>query len=259
MPTTKLLHISKKTIKKAWEEIMKIYTKDFEVELKSDNSPLTIADKTANKIIIEELSKTNIPILSEETKDNYDRLQSKYLWIIDPVDWTKDFINKTWEFSIMIWLVENWRPILGVVNVPSKNKLYFAEKNKWSYLEKNWKIKKLKINKENNKILVSRNHATEIELNLIKKLWLDSKLCWSIWVKFWLIAEWNAWNYLNMYPNFKEWDTCAPEIILSEAGGKVTDIKWNKLIYNKKENYHSWCIWTNNTNHKKILYFINNI
>jgi 3'-phosphoadenosine 5'-phosphosulfate (PAPS) 3'-phosphatase len=153
----------------------------------------------------------------------------------------------------MIWLTKNWKPILWVIYVPSKNKLYFAEKNKWSYLEDNWKISKLKININNNKILISRNHTTNIELELIEQLWLDSILCWSIWVKLWLIAEWKAWNYINLYKTFNEWDTCAPEIILTEAWWKVTDTIWNTLFYNKKLSYQNWCIWTNWINHNKIL------
>jgi len=248
-----MIEIAKKTAKKAGKEIMKIYEWNFEVEIKSDNSPITIADKLSNEIIIKELEKTNISILSEEKKDNLDRLDKEYLWIIDPVDWTKDFINKTWEFSVMIWLIKNWKPILWVVYVPDKDKLYYAEKDKWSYLEYNWKTKKLKINKKNNKILISRNHLTDIENDLIKKLWLESTPCWSVWVKLGLIAEWEAGNYLTLYDNFKEWDTCAPEIILTEAWGKVTDTKWNDLIYNKKLSYSNWCIWTNGINHENII------
>ena len=239
---------------KAGKEIMKIYTWDFEVEIKEDNSPVTIADKLANDIIIEELSKTWIPILSEEMKDDLKRLESEYLWIVDPIDWTKDFINKTWEFSIMIWLVKNWEVILWVVYLPDNNKLYFAEKNKWSYLKYNWETKKININTENNIILISRNHTSDKELKIIDELWLESKPCWSIWVKLWLIAEWKAWNYLNLSRYLKERDSCAPEIILSEAWWYVTDTLWNKLTYNNKNVFlEKWCISTNWINHQKII------
>jgi len=248
-----MLEIAKNAALNAWKEIMKIYSGEFDTEIKEDNSPMTIADRIANELIIKELEKTNIKILSEENKDNLERLNSEYLWIIDPLDGTKDFINKTWEFSIMIWLVKNGVPILWVVYVPETNKLYYAEKWKWTYLEYEWKKIKLKINKNNNTILISRNHTTNIELKLIDKLWLESKLCWSSWIKLWLIAEWKAWNYINLYRTFSEWDTCAPEIILTEAWWKVTDTEWNNLVYNKKLNYHNWCVWTNGINHDKIL------
>lgn len=248
-----MLEIAKEAALKAWKEIMKIYAWKFDIEIKEDNSPITIADKLSNEIIIKELEKTWIKILSEEKTDSLDRLNSEFLWIIDPIDGTKDFINKTDEFSIMIWLIKNWEPIMWVVYAPATNKLYYSEKWKWAFLETEWKTIKLEVNKENNKILISRNHTTDIELKLIKELWLDAIACWSIWVKFGLIAEWKAWNYLNLYPTFREWDTCAPEIILSEASGKITNIDWNSLTYNKKIPVNNWCIATNTINHNNII------
>jgi len=253
-----MLETAQNAAKNAGKEIMKIYEWVFDFEVKDDNSPVTIADKLANEIILKELLKTNIPILSEESKDNLNRLNSEYLWVVDPVDGTKDFINKTWEFSIMIWLVKNSEVLLWVVFVPAHDKLYYAEKNKWSYLEYDGKIKKLKIDSNNKKILISRNHTSEAEFKLIKELWLESIPCWSVWVKFWLIAEWKAWNYLNLSNKLKQWDLCAPEIILHESGGKITDKLWNKLKYNIKEtNLENGCIWTNWKNHNNIIYSIN--
>jgi len=253
------LEIAKQVAREAWKKVLKIYKWDFLVEIKEDNSPVTIADNKANEIIIKTLSKTWISILSEESSDNLGRLNKNLLWIVDPIDGTKDFINKTWEFSIMIWLVENWLPILWVVYLPTTDKMYFAEINKWSFLEYNRKIKKLKIDPNNNKILISRNHTTDIEYKLIENLWLESIPCWSIWVKLWLIAEWKAWNYLNLSRYLKEWDLCAPELILSEAWWRVTDTLWNKLTYNNKiVNLENWCIWTNGINHNKIINKLNN-
>lgn len=249
-----MIKIAKKSAIKAGIEIMKIYKWEFEVEIKEDNSPITIADKTANEIIIKELEKTNIPILSEEKKDNLDRLNSEYLWIVDPIDGTKDFINKTWEFSIMIWLAKNWVPILWLVYAPALNKLYYAEKWKWSFLEQNWKIKKLEINKNNNIVIISRNHTSEAEFKLIEKLWLEPLACWSVWVKLWLIAEAKAWNYINLSNKLKQRDTCAPEIILKEAWWTITDKKWNTIIYNiEKTNLENWFIWTNWVLHEEIV------
>ncbi len=249
-----MIEVAKIAAIKAGKEIMKIYNKEFEIEVKDDNSPVTLADKEANKIILNELKATGITVLSEEEKDNLERLEKEYLWIIDPVDGTKDFINKTWEFSIMIWLVQNWKPILWVVYVPAKNKLYFWEKWKWSFLEENWKIKKLQVDQNNKKVLISRNHTTDFERKFIKELDLEAIPCWSIWVKWWLIAEWQAWIYINLSKYLKQWDSCAPEVILSEAGWKITDTIWNKIIYNtKNKNLENWCIWTNKIIHNNII------
>lgn len=243
---------------KAGKEIIKIYNQEFQVDIKWDNSPVTIADKKANEIILKELKETWIKILSEEEIDDLSRLDEKYLWVVDPLDWTKDFINKTWEFSIMIWLIQNWTPILWIVYLPIKDKLYFAEKWKWAYLQQNWVTSKLKININNSKVLISRNHTTNIEKEIIDELDLDFKLCWSIWVKLWLISEWKAWNYINLYSNLSEWDTCAPQIILYESWWKITNKNWNNLIYNKVNPINSWCIATNWNIHNDIINKIKN-
>lgn len=249
-----MIELVKKVARKAWKEVMKIYdTLNYDIEFKSDNSPFTIADKISNEIILEELEKTWITILSEEKKDDLSRLWENLLWIVDPIDWTKDFLNRTWEFSIMIWLVKNSRPILGVVFEPVKDRLFFAEKWKWSFLEKDWNIKSLSINKDNLDILVSRNHLTDLELAIIEKLNLKKNPCWSVWIKCSKIALWEAWNYLTMYKSLREWDSCAPEIILTEAWWKVTDIDGNELIYNKKIPTQNWFIWTNKVLHDFII------
>src|SRR6056297_3572822 len=125
----------KEEIKKVGAEIMKLYEKDFEIKDKADSSPVTKADLLSNKLLVEILEKTNIPILSEEIKDNPERLSSDKLWIIDPLDGTKDFIQKTDEFSIMVALVEKGEPVLGIVYAPALGKIYYAEKNKGAYVE----------------------------------------------------------------------------------------------------------------------------
>ncbi len=249
------LEIAKKGILKAWKEVMKIYQKDYNIAYKNDKSPFTEADNKANKILIWYLEETNIKIFSEEIKDNYEnRKNEEYLWIIDPIDGTKDFINKTWEFSIMVWLVYQNNPILWLVYVPSKDKLYFAEKWKWAYLQKDWNTKKIQINQERKQILTSRNHTSDTELELIKKLWLENVPCGSIWVKLALIAEWKAGNYINLSNKANQWDACAPHIILEEAGGKVTDKYWNTIKYNQENsNLENWLIWTNWSFHEEIL------
>ncbi len=248
-----MIEIAKNVAVKAWKRVLEIYNWDFETQIKDDQSPLTIADLESNDIIINWLKSTNIAILSEELKDDLSRLDEEYLWIIDPLDWTKEFINKNWEFSVMIWLVKNWEPILWVVYIPVKDKLYYAEKWKWSFLINKWIEKKINIDKQNNNILVSRSHLSDIEKDLINELWLNKIPCWSAWIKCGRIAEWEAWNYLTLYNKFKEWDTCAPEIILTEAWGKVTDIEWKKLKYNKKNAFQNWFVGTNWVNHDIIL------
>ena len=133
----------------AGNAILEIYKQDIAVEIKSDNSPLTIADRYANEIIVAGLQKldNSIPIISEENKliDFSERQNWTKCWIVDPLDGTKEFIKKNGEFTVNIALVENGIPILGVVHVPAQNITYFAEINKGSYKIENGITSSLKI------------------------------------------------------------------------------------------------------------------
>ena len=113
---------------KAGDEIMKIYDSNFEFTTKEDDSPLTVADKNSNAIIEKALKISKIPFLSEEGKDipYNERKKWDYLWIVDPLDGTKEFIKKNGEFTVNIALVKNQKPILGVIYVPCSNELYYA-------------------------------------------------------------------------------------------------------------------------------------
>jgi 3'(2'), 5'-bisphosphate nucleotidase len=129
-----LLTIAIEASKKAGEEIMRLYaTTAFET--KNDGSPVTIADTRSNEILMERLGKTGIPILSEEL-EGVSLPYPKQLWIIDPLDGTKDFINKSNDFSVMIGLIEHGVPILGVVYAPALDTLYFATKGNGAFVTK---------------------------------------------------------------------------------------------------------------------------
>ena len=108
------------TIILAGEKVREIYESDFQVDTKDDNSPITKADLESNKIIKSYLEKTGLPVLSEEDTDDKSRLNSKNVWIIDPLDGTTDFVNRTGEFTIMIGLVEDHVPVMGLVYWPTK-------------------------------------------------------------------------------------------------------------------------------------------
>ncbi len=123
----------------AGKEILKIYKTDFEVEYKKDESPLTIADKNANDIIVSFLKGTGIPVLSEEGRSIpfKERENWNQLWIVDPLDGTKEFIKKNDEFTVNIALIENQKPIMGVVYAPVLDELYFGVEGLGAYKLKN--------------------------------------------------------------------------------------------------------------------------
>ena len=113
------LDIAIKAAQEASNVILKIYEKDYNTYTKTDNSPVTDADLTSNKIINKVLSNTKYSILSEEDIDDQSRLSKDMIWIVDPLDGTSDFIDKTGEFTVMIALVQNKKPILGIIGVMS--------------------------------------------------------------------------------------------------------------------------------------------
>ena len=125
----------------AGKEILKIYkSSNFGVEYKSDKSPLTLADKASNRVIESALRNTNIPILSEEGEvlSYEDRKYLNKLWIVDPLDGTKEFIKKNDEFTVNIALIEEYKPIMGVIYAPALKVMYFSEKKIRSLQDVNW-------------------------------------------------------------------------------------------------------------------------
>lgn len=254
--SNKQLEIAIKAAIKAGEEILKIYENpsfDFSVEKKADNSPLTLADKTSHQIIFEILSKTNIPVLSEEEKaiDFEDRKNWSKLWIVDPLDGTKEFIKQNGEFTVNIALIENNVPVLGVIYVPVTKTLYVG--SKWLGAFKKDKIsgkillqtvinegKKLPVQKKGNiyKVVGSRSHMsseTEEYLKLLeekhKNIEVVSK---GSSLKICLVAEGSADEYPRFGPTM-EWDTAAGHAIANAAGKKLwqTNFK-SELLYNKE-------------------------
>ncbi len=230
----------------AGNAILEIYKQDIEVEIKNDQSPLTMADKNANAIIIEGLKKLDItiPIISEENKltDYAVRAAWTKCWIVDPLDGTKEFIKKNGEFTVNIALVEDGIPILGVVHVPAQNVTYFAEKDKGSFKIENGKTVNLQIRKlaEDGilKIVGSRSHQTPELLAYVEQQKerfanVDFVAAGSS-LKFCLLAEGKA----DVYPRLgltMEWDTCAGQIVATEAGAEVLRVDNNQpLLYNRE-------------------------
>lgn len=253
------LDTAKKLARKAGQAIMEIYKDDVAVKYKAKGDPVTIADITANKIIIESLKRFNYGILSEESADNKLRLEKDRVWIIDPLDGTKDFINKTGEFTIMIGLAEKGESVLGVVYNPVKDILYYAEKGKGAFIQLGDDVKTLEVSKNDDvkeaRMLVSRHHLGEAEGIIAKNLGIKKIIpCGSAGLKIALVAASQGELNINASSKTWEWDLCAVDIILKEAGGKLTDIKGNKFIYNKEDarNLNGY-VASNKLIHRRVL------
>jgi len=244
----------------ASKEILSVYRSDnFEVETKEDNSPLTKADKAAHKIITSFLKKSNIPILSEEGKSipYCTRKNWSQLWIVDPIDGTKEFIKRNGEFTVNIALIKKNKPFIGVILTPVTGELYFSENNLGSFKStinlNNFTLEHLlqKAQKlpiiANNKIytvVASRSHLskeTEIFVQELRKKHGDIKfISTGSSLKLCMVAEGKA----NCYPRFAptmEWDTAAGQAICEAAGFQVIDyISKKPMRYNRKELLNNW-------------------
>lgn len=239
----------------AGKQILEIYNNsDFQIEYKQDNSPLTIADKKSNEVIIALLENTNIPILSEEGKEIAfeERKNWEYFWLLDPLDGTKEFIKRNGDFTVNIALINNGKPILGVIFVPVTNELYFSNSEigafKFIYNDENpdnsefiiSESKKLPIfGKRRNYVVVgSKSHNNEETQNHVQKIKEIREnveiISRGSSLKFCMIAE----GIADIYPRFgptMEWDTAAGHAIAVASGATIkiagTD---NDLIYNKQ-------------------------
>ena len=232
---------------KAGKEILKYYTKDIHVIHKDDSSPLTKADLASNKIIMNALQQldSTIPILSEESLVEWKERKNwtKY-WLVDPLDGTKEFIKQNGEFTVNIALIENNKPILGVIFTPVKFDLYFAQKNYGSYkINSSSKLINLKeavkifvANQSSIKrIIGSRSHSNQTFDSWVNQNFPNSEIVQAgSSLKFCLIAEGAA----DIYPRFgptSEWDIAAGHIIVNEAGGRVNTFENTEINYNQKE------------------------
>lgn len=241
---TKLVNIARM----AGAAILRIYndpTVSGQVDYKSDNSPLTLADRAANEVIVRGLKDLTpeIPILSEEEKEvpYTERSQWNRFWLVDPLDGTKEFVKRNGEFTVNIALVEAGKPVLGVVYIPVKDETYYAVKGLGAfYTAGNAKASGIQSTSFTMKdaglrLVCSRSHmSAEVEAYL-QQFRNPETVSMGSSLKFMLIANGNADIYPRLAPTM-EWDTGAAQIIVEEAGGKVIDqetglpLRYNKAV-----------------------------
>ncbi|MFZ2886916.1 MAG: 3'(2'),5'-bisphosphate nucleotidase CysQ [Minisyncoccia bacterium] len=215
---------------KAGEKILETYEREATIIIKDDKSPVTEADLASHAIIIEGLASTGIPILSEEGELIS---ETKRLWLVDPLDGTKDFIGKSGEFAVMIALVEDGKPTLAVVHAPALGKTYFAEKGKGSFVRDTGGERQLQVSNhetEGARFLASQYHfstAMEEIAHRIKSVVLRHG---SIGLKAGGVAAGEG-EYVIHLADLHPWDTAVSELLITEAGGRVTDIQGNSIEY----------------------------
>ncbi len=245
-----------RAVQEAGRCILSVYGRDdFGVETKGDNSPLTKADRGAHELIVRELQASGLPVLSEEGRDipYKERHAWKRFWLVDPLDGTKEFISRNGEFTVNIALVEDGRPVLGVVFVPVTDELYFGTIDKGSYyvngfnsmpgsmmqvLEGAHKLPLAAADRPY-RVVGSRSHMNELTVEFIGSLKneypdLDIVQRGSA-LKICMVAAGEA----DIYPRFgptMEWDTAAGQAVVTAAGKSMVDAETgDELIYNKED------------------------
>lgn len=226
--------------KAAGDAIMDIYhSHRFEIELKNDNSPLTLADKSGHEIITSYLNTTDLPVLSEEgAKIPYEERKSwETFWIVDPLDGTKEFIKRNGEFTVNIGLVQNSIPIFGVVYAPAVEKLFYGGLEMGAFLIHEGlteRLYKSDQDTETVRIVASRSHLNQETQNFISSFKDVETVSMGSSLKFMALAEGKADYYPRFAPTM-EWDTAAAHAIVAAMGFSVKEPKsGNSLVYNKK-------------------------
>lgn len=259
------LQVSQLSIK-AGEAIMDVYAKDFDVETKEDKSPVTEADLKAHQIIVEGLAAlSDHPVLSEEsTKISFEERSSwQTYWLVDPLDGTKQFINKQGEFCVCIALIDQNYPILGVVHVPISGDTYMASiGNGAMKTNKQGESSVIECREPSSKldIVASRSHRGEELDRFLEKLQHDLDEPFNVVsagsaIKACKVAE----GIADLYPRLwltSEWDTAAAQCVVEQAGGQFTDLDMKRMAYNTKEsllNPYFFVFGKNSLDWKKYL------
>ncbi|MFC1514308.1 3'(2'),5'-bisphosphate nucleotidase CysQ [Candidatus Omnitrophota bacterium] len=226
----------------ASEKVLSVYkSRDFQTTLKDDTTPLTRADQLSHDVICAALKEEfpDIPVISEESAATPFSIRKQWqrFWLVDPLDGTKEFINRTAEFTVNIALIEAGRPVAGVVALPAKGVLYFALKGKGAFKQAfAGSPEAITVNTEPHEKLVlarSRSHSSLREQEIISLFGPVEEIAAGSSLKFCSVAEGEADLYLRLGRTM-EWDTAAGHCVVEQAGGKIFDITGESMLYNKE-------------------------
>ena len=251
--------------REAGAAILEFYRKPIEIEQKnsySDREPVTQADLVANNMIVGALQREfpDDGILAEESIDTAHRLDKRRVWMIDPLDGTTGFIDGNGDFAVHIGLAENGEPVLGVVYQPLTGILYRAVRGQGSWIERP-QFMPVRANVstqgelEKMRLAASRSHRSPRMDQVVTRFKVkDEVRRGSVGIKVGLICEQQCDLYVHLSPRTKQWDTCAPEIILHEAGGRITDLFGQPLRYNVPEvQNRNGLVASNGAAHEQIV------
>ncbi|MFM1715981.1 3'(2'),5'-bisphosphate nucleotidase CysQ [Aeromonas salmonicida] len=233
----------------AGDIIMAIYSQPFTVEYKGDESPLTAADKGAHEVIVQALAglTPDIPVLSEESGPEVMGLRhgwSRY-WLVDPLDGTKEFVSRNGEFTVNIALIEDGKPLWGLVYAPVLDRLWYGGKGMGAWRVADGKREAIQTLPHQEgapwRVVGSRNHLSRETLDYLAPFGEIELVSMGSSLKFCIIAEGGAELYPRLAPTC-EWDTAAAQAVLEGAGGSVTRLDGSPLAYNKPDILNPWFV-----------------
>src|SRR2546423_10130122 len=236
--------------RRAGEAALAFYGKPLRVEHKDEfDEPVTQADRTVNELIVRAL-RESFPedgVLAEESTDTAERLSCERVWMVDPLDGTKGFIAGTGDFAVQIGLAVAGRAALGVLYAPATDVLYWAARGHGSWVlrptseaGKTLKAERLRVSDETElarmRLAESRSHRGPHMDSLVRALGVRAEVrTHSVGIKVGLLVERQCDLYIHVSSKTKQWDTCAPEAVLAEAGGRMTDLWGEPLLYNSPD------------------------
>lgn len=233
------LSVVMQAVQEAAVAILPLYqSSGLQIEMKLDQSLVTEADHLSNRIICECLSAAfPFPILSEENADDLSRLDAEYVWVIDPLDGTKEFIHQNDEFTINVALVKAGRPVLGVVAIPALGLIYHAVRGAGAFLIEKGCSRQIHVSSvsdlSNMRLAVSRSHFSADLKAVLERHHLNQFVQKGSALKYCSIADGSCDASLRK-TLLSEWDICAADCVLTEAGGRITDCAGQPLQYNRE-------------------------
>jgi 3'(2'), 5'-bisphosphate nucleotidase len=260
------IEVATELARQAGAVLLQHYHSPFLVEQKinavDEIEEVTAADREANELIVGRL-KREFPddgILAEESIDSEHRLDKDRVWLIDPMDGTKNFIARNGEFAVQIGLAVGGQSVLGVVYAPVRGVLYRAVRNGGAWLESSGQpAVRMSVSKQTNPaemiLTSSRSHRSPRMERVVSAFRFKNDIrSGSVGVKIGLIVEQQADLYIHLSPGTKQWDTCGPEAILAEAGGRLTDLFGQPIRYNGlRIDNRNGIVATNGAAHDQVI------
>lgn len=239
MESREQIEVAESIAREAGDLLMDFYRGGYEVELKDGDEPVTEADRAANRLIVKRLRRAfpDDGIVAEESAADAEEARGeRRVWMVDPMDGTKEFTTQTDEFAVMIGLCVDSRPLLGVVNQPATGTLYRGVVGDGAERVREGRVERLQVSDRDEpssmRLICSRSHMPDVVRRMMEDLEITELLrSGSVGLKIGRIGTADCDLYLHPSDGTKLWDSCAPEAILHAAGGRITDFDGHPLAY----------------------------